>query len=73
MSKKNAKRSNKATKENKKYNLKNVFLITPQTSNERILQIDSVSDSFIYMVSTASVTGNQTGFGKEQMEYFERI
>ena len=56
-----------------KYNLKNVFLITPQTSNERILQIDSVSDSFIYMVSTASVTGNQTGFGKEQMEYFERI
>lgn len=56
-----------------KYNLKNVFLVTPQTSNERILQIDSVSDSFIYMVSTASVTGNQTGFGKEQMEYFERI
>lgn len=56
-----------------KYNLKNVFLITPQTSNERILEIDSVSDSFIYMVSTASVTGNQTGFGKDQMEYFERI
>ena len=56
-----------------KYNLKNVFLITPQTSNERILQIDSVSDSFIYMVSSASVTGSQTGFGNEQMNYFERI
>lgn len=56
-----------------KYNLKNVFLITPQTSNERILQIDSVSDSFIYMVSSAAVTGSQTGFGNEQMNYFERI
>ena len=57
----------------KKYNLKNIFLITPQTSKERILEIDSVSDSFIYMVSTAAVTGNQSGFGNEQMNYFERI
>ena len=56
-----------------KYNLKNIFLISPQTSVERIQQIDAISDSFIYMVSTASVTGNQTGFGKDQMEYFERI
>lgn len=56
-----------------KYNLKNVFLITPQTSNERILQIDSVSDSFIYMVSSAAVTGSQSGFGTEQIKYFERI
>ena len=56
-----------------KYNLKNVFLITPQTTNERILQIDSVSDSFIYMVSSAAVTGSQSGFGTEQMNYFERI
>lgn len=56
-----------------KYNLKNVFLITPQTSNERIIEIDSVSDSFIYMVSTAAVTGSQAGFGQEQLKYFERI
>ena len=56
-----------------KYNLKNVFLITPQTSKERILEIDSISDSFIYMVSTATVTGSQSGFGNEQMNYFERI
>lgn len=56
-----------------KYKLKNVFLITPQTSNERILKIDSVSDSFIYMVSSASITGNQSGFGNEQLNYFERI
>lgn len=56
-----------------KYNLKNVFLITPQTSDERILQIDSNSDSFIYMVSTAAVTGNQSDFGDKQRNYFERI
>lgn len=57
----------------KKYNLKNVFLITPQTSNKRIAQIDAISDSFIYMVSTAAVTGGQSGFGEEQKDYFKRI
>jgi tryptophan synthase alpha chain len=56
-----------------KYNLKNIFLITPQTSNERITQIDAISDSFIYMVSSAAVTGSQSGFGDEQMNYFKRI
>lgn len=56
-----------------KYNLKNIFLITPQTSLERILQIDAISDSFIYMVSSAAVTGSQSGFGTEQLEYFKRI
>lgn len=56
-----------------KYNLKNIFLITPQTSEARIQQIDAISNSFIYMVSTASLTGNQSGFGDEQMAYFERI
>ena len=56
-----------------KYDLKNVFLITPQTSNERITQIDAISDSFIYMVSSAAVTGSQSGFGDEQMDYFKRI
>ena len=56
-----------------KYNLKNIFLITPQTSDERIHQIDTISDSFIYMVSSAAVTGSQSGFGSEQMDYFKRI
>ncbi len=54
-------------------NLKNIFLITPQTSNERIQEIDSVSDSFIYMVSSASVTGSSTSFGENENNYFERI
>ena len=56
-----------------KYGLLNVFLITPQTSESRIRYIDSVSNGFIYMVSSASVTGNSDGFGKEQELYFERI
>jgi len=56
-----------------KYNLKNIFLITPQTSEERILHIDSVSDSFIYMVSSSSVTGSQSGFGEKERNYFSKI
>jgi len=57
----------------KNYGLINIFLITPQTSNERIHQIDAASDGFIYMVSSASVTGSKSGFGTEQSDYFERI
>ena len=56
-----------------KYGLVNIFLITPQTSDDRIRYIDSISDGFIYMVSSASVTGAQREFGKEQLAYFERI
>ncbi|MBU2928461.1 tryptophan synthase subunit alpha [Winogradskyella psychrotolerans] len=55
------------------YGLINVFLITPQTSDERIRYIDSVSNGFIYMVSSASVTGSSSGFGNEQTDYFKRI
>ncbi|WP_339665080.1 tryptophan synthase subunit alpha [Maribacter arcticus] len=57
----------------KKYGLLNIFLITPQTSDQRIHQIDKASDGFIYMVSSASVTGSKSGFGQEQENYFERI
>ncbi len=56
-----------------KYGLINVFLITPQTSEERIRFIDSVSNGFIYMVSSASVTGSTSGFGNTQESYFNRI
>jgi tryptophan synthase alpha chain len=56
-----------------KYGLINVFLITPQTSNERICFIDEISEGFIYMVSSASVTGAKNTFGKTQSDYFERI
>ncbi|MGB5371782.1 MAG: tryptophan synthase subunit alpha [Flavobacteriaceae bacterium] len=57
----------------KKFGLINVFLITPQTSDGRIRQIDEASEGFIYMVSSASVTGSKSGFGKTQTDYFDRI
>lgn len=50
-----------------------IFLISPQTSPERIRQIDAASDSFIYMVSSASTTGVQESFGQGQQAYFNRI
>jgi len=56
-----------------KYNLINVFLITPQTSDERIRFIDKISNGFIYMVSSASVTGAKNTFGDTQEAYFKRI
>ncbi|MGB5645747.1 MAG: tryptophan synthase subunit alpha [Muriicola sp.] len=57
----------------KAHGLLNIFLITPQTSDERIHQIDQGSDGFIYMVSSASTTGAKHGFGEEQNAYFKRI
>ncbi|NNK17835.1 MAG: tryptophan synthase subunit alpha [Maribacter sp.] len=57
----------------KKYGLVNVFLITPQTSDARIKEIDQASDGFIYMVSSASTTGATSGFGAKQKNYFDRI
>tara|TARA_R110002020_G_scaffold445961_1_gene658044 strand:- start:128388 stop:129152 length:765 start_codon:yes stop_codon:yes gene_type:complete len=56
-----------------RYGLINIFLITPQTSDERVQQIDAASNGFIYMVSSASVTGSSKGFGNAQEAYFERI
>lgn len=56
-----------------KYGLVNVMLITPQTSEERIRYIDSVSNGFIYMVSSASTTGSQSGFSDTETNYFKRI
>lgn len=49
------------------------FLITPQTSEERIREIDDVTTGFIYMVSTASTTGRTAGFDEGVQEYFSRI
>ena len=56
-----------------KYKLNMMFLITPQTSNERISLIDDLSKGFIYMVSSYSVTGAKDSFDKYQIEYFKRI
>lgn len=55
------------------YGLLNIFLITPQTSDERIIQIDAISEGFIYMVSSASTTGAKSGISTDQETYFKRI
>lgn len=56
-----------------RHGLFNIFLITPQTSDERIKQIDAVSEGFIYMVSSASTTGAKSGISTDQETYFKRI
>jgi tryptophan synthase alpha chain len=53
--------------------LLNIFLITPQTSEARIRQIDAVSSGFVYMVSSASVTGSSAAIGSSQEDYFRRM
>ncbi|MEM6628070.1 MAG: tryptophan synthase subunit alpha [Bacteroidota bacterium] len=55
------------------YNLSNIFLISPQTSEERIRKIDELSNGFIYMVSTDSTTGKTGDISASQQAYFERI
>ena len=55
------------------HGLYNMFLITPQTSDDRIRYIDNISNGFIYLVSSASVTGAKSSFGEIQTKYFNRI
>lgn len=55
------------------YGLYNIFLISPQTSEERIKQIDQHSSGFIYMVSSASITGAKGNITASQETYFQRV
>lgn len=56
-----------------RYNLRVIMMITPETSEERIRFIDEHTDGFIYMVSSASITGEQSRFNDAKQEYFRRI
>ena len=56
-----------------KYNLSVVFLVAPETSNERVLEIDRISNGFIYIVSSSSTTGVKNNIQGRQIEYFRRI
>lgn len=55
-----------------RYGLEFIFLITPETSEERIREIDGHTNGFIYMVSSATVTGTQNSFDTK-VDYFNRI
>lgn len=56
-----------------KYDVKVIMLITPETSEERIRLIDEHTDGFIYMVSSAAITGAQKDFNTQKQAYFQRI
>jgi tryptophan synthase alpha chain len=56
-----------------RYGIKIIMLITPETSEERIRFIDEHTDGFIYMVSSAAVTGAQKEFDEAKQAYFRRI
>ena len=56
-----------------KYDIRVIMMITPETSDERIRFIDENTDGFIYMVSSASVTGAQQSFNGKKIAYFNHI
>jgi len=49
------------------------FLITPQTTEERIRKVDELSRGFIYMVANSSITGANSSITEKQLAYFERV
>ena len=55
------------------YEIKIIMLISPETSEERIHQIDDHTSGFIYMVSSAATTGAQSRFSDEVQDYFQHV
>lgn len=56
-----------------RYDVKVIMLVTPQTSEARIREIDAHTDGFIYLVSSAATTGAQHDFDEQKRAYFHRI
>ena len=56
-----------------KYDIRVIMLITPETSDERIRFIDQNTDGFIYMVSSAAITGVQKEFNAAKQAYFNKV
>ena len=56
-----------------RYDVRVIMMITPETSEERIRFIDEHTDGFVYMVSSASITGAQQQFDEAKLAYFARI
>ncbi|HVW13743.1 MAG TPA: tryptophan synthase subunit alpha [Mucilaginibacter sp.] len=57
----------------KDHNLSNIFLVTPQTSEERIRKIDELSNSFIYLVSSSAITGKNLQVSNAIEDYYKRV
>lgn len=56
-----------------KYDIRIIMLITPETSEERIRFIDDNTSGFIYMVSSAAITGAQKEFNEAKQAYFNKV
>lgn len=56
-----------------RYDIRVIMLITPETSDERIHFIDEHTDGFIYMVSSAAITGAQKEFNAAKQAYFNKV
>lgn len=56
-----------------RYGIKVIMLITPETSEERVREIDAHTHGFIYMVSSAATTGAQQDFNEQKRAYFKKI
>ena len=55
-----------------RYGLKFIFLVTPETSEERIKMLDRLSNGFLYAVSSSSTTGNEKSM-ELQIGYFKKL
>ena len=56
----------------KKNGLDLIFLVTPETPDERIKKLDNLSSGFLYAVSSSSTTGNNKPI-EEQGDYFKKL
>lgn len=56
-----------------KHNLKMSFLITPQTTDDRIKIIAKESSAFLYVVSSFAITGSKNDLQQNQLDYFKKI
>lgn len=56
-----------------RYGISNIFLVTPQTSPERIKKIDQLSNNFIYVLSSNATTGKNLEVGEQAEQYFQRL
>ncbi|HEY0244398.1 MAG TPA: tryptophan synthase subunit alpha [Mucilaginibacter sp.] len=54
-------------------NLSNIFLVTPQTTEDRIRKIDELSNSFIYLLSSSSITGGNLNVSANIEAYYQRV
>lgn len=54
-------------------NLSNIFLVTPQTTEDRIRKIDELSNAFIYLLSSSSITGGSLDVSNAIEDYYKRI